>query len=182
MAEKSSENLLFSLEESKEVPFERVLFALGIRYVGETVAKVLCKHFKTIEGIIAADIETLIAVDEIGDKIAESVVFFFSQQKNRDLIVNLEATGLQFTSVFKDTLVSEILKGMKIVISGVFSQFSRVELKNMIEEHGGKNVSSISKNTTFVLSGDNMGLSKRQKATDLGIPLVNEEEFLAKIS
>ena len=182
MAEKSSENLLFSLEESKEVPFERVLFALGIRYVGETVAKVLCKHFKTIEGIIAADIEMLIAVDEIGDKIAESVVLYFSQQQNRDFIFKLETAGLQFKSSIEDTLVSEVLKGMKIVVSGVFSKFSRVELKKMIEEHGGKNISSISKNTTFVLSGDNMGPSKQQKATDLGIPLVSEEEFLVKIS
>ena len=182
MAEKSTDNLLLGLEASKEVPFERVLFALGIRYVGETVAKVLCKHFKTIEGIIAADVETLIAVDEIGDKIAESVVFYFSHQQNRDLIFSLETAGLQFTSVIKDTSVSEILKGMKIVVSGVFSQYSRVELKKMIEEHGGKNVNSISKNTTFVLSGDNMGPSKQQKATNLGIPLVSEEEFLAKIS
>ena len=182
MAEKSAENLLLGLEESKEVPFERVLFALGIRYVGETVAKVLCKHFKTIEGIIAADVETLIAVDEIGDKIAESVVFYFSHQQNRDLIFSLETAGLQFTSVIEDTSVSEILKGMKIVVSGVFSKFSRVELKKMIEEHGGKNVNSISKNTTFVLSGDNIGPSKQQKATDLGIPLVSEEEFLVKIS
>ena len=182
MAEKSTENLLLGLEESKKVPFERVLFALGIRYVGETVAKVLCKHFKTIERIIAADVETLIAVDEIGDKIAESVVFYFSHQQNRDLIFNLETAGLQFTSVIKDTSVSEILKGMKIVVSGVFSKFSRVELKKMIEEHGGKNVNSISKNTTFVLAGDNMGPSKQQKATDLGIPLVSEEEFLVKIS
>ena len=182
MAEKSAENLLLGLEGSKEVPFERVLFALGIRYVGETVAKVLCKHFKTIEGMIAADVETLIAVDEIGNKIAESVVFYFSQQQNRDLIFNLETAGLQFTSVIKDTSVSEILKGMKIVVSGVFSQFSRVELKKMIEEHGGKNISSISKKTTFVLSGDNMGQSKQQKAIDFGIPLVSEEEFLLKIS
>lgn len=182
MAEKSAENLLLGLEESKEVPFERVLFALGIRYVGETVAKVLCKHFKTIEGIIAADVETLIAVDEIGDKIAESVVFYFSQQKNISLIFNLEKAGLQFTSVIKDTSVSEILKGMKIVVSGIFSKFSRPELKKTIEEHGGKNVNSISKNTTFVLAGDNIGPSKQQKATELGIPLVSEEEFLVKIS
>jgi len=182
MAEKSAENLLLGLEESKKIPFERVLYGLGIRYVGETVAKTLAKHFKTIEGIIDADLEALIAVDEIGDKIAESVVFYFSQQKNRDLIFNLETAGLQFTSVIEDTSVSEILKGMKIVVSGIFSKFSRVELKKMIEEHGGKNVSSISKNTTFVLTGDNMGPSKQQNAIDLGIPLVSEEEFLSKIS
>ncbi len=155
---------------------------MGIRYVGETVAKTLAKHFKTIEEIIAADIEMLIAVDEIGDRIAESVVLYFSQQQNRDLIFNLERAGLQFTSIIKDTSVSEILKGMKIVVSGVFSKFSRVELKKMIEEHGGKNISSISKNTTFVLAGDDMGRSKKQKAEDLGILLVNEDEFLAKLN
>jgi DNA ligase (NAD+) len=182
MAEKSTENLLLALEESRKVPFERVLYALGIRYVGETVSKTLVKHFKTMEKIIATDIEMLIAVDDIGDKIAESVVLYFSQQQNRDLIFNLEATGLQFTSSIEDASVSDILKGMKIVVSGVFSKFSRVELKKMIEEHAGKNVNSISKNTTFVLSGDNMGPSKQQKATDLGIPLVSEEEFLVKIS
>ena len=182
MAEKSTENLLFSLGKSKKVPFERVLYALGIRHVGETVAKILAKHFKTISKIIAADVEALIAVDEIGDKIADSVVSYFLFQQNRDLIFSLEESGLQFTSVIKDTSVSEILKGMKIVVSGVFSQFSRTELKKMIEEHGGKNTSSISKNTTFVLAGDNIGPSKQQHAIDLGIPLVSEEEFLVKIS
>ncbi len=182
MAEKSAKNLLLGLEESKKIPFERVLYALGIRHVGETVARTLAKHFKTIEEIISADIVMLIAVDEIGEKIAESVVLYFSQQQNRDLIFNLETAGLQFSSSIEDASVSEILKGMKIVVSGVFSQFSRVEFKKMIEEHGGKNVSSISKNITFVLSGDNMGPSKHQKAIDLGIPFVDEEEFLAKIS
>jgi DNA ligase (NAD+) len=182
MAEKSADNLLLGLEESKEVPFERVLFALGIRYVGETVAKVLCKHFKTIEEIIDADVETLIAVDEIGDKIAASVVSYFLQQQNKDLIFNLESAGLQFTSVIEDNLVSEILKGKKIVVSGVFLQYSRVELKQMIEDHGGKNVNSISKNTTFVLAGNNMGPSKKMKAEDLGVELVSEKEFLAKLN
>jgi len=182
MAEKSADKLLLGLEASKKVPFERVLYGLGIRYVGETVAKTLAKHFKTIEEIITADIEILTAVDEIGDKIAESVVLYFSKQQNRDLIFNLETVGLQFTSIIKDISVSEILKGMKIVVSGVFLEFSRAELKKMIKEHGGKNVSSISKNTTFVLSGDNMGPSKQQKATDLGIPLMSEAEFLSKIS
>jgi len=131
---------------------------------------------------MAADVETLIAVDEIGDKIAESVVIYFSQQQNRDLIIKLETAGLQFKSSIKDSSVSEILKGMKIVVSGIFSKFSRVELKKMIEENGGKNISSISKKTTFVLVGDNMGPSKKKKATDFGVPLVNEEEFLVKIS
>ena len=182
MAEKSADNLLLGIEESKKIPFERVLFALGIRYVGETVAKVLCKHFKTIDAIHTADFETLVAVDEVGDKIAESVVLHFSQQKNMVLIAALKESSLQFVSAIADTIKSDKLKGMKIVVSGVFSQFSRVGLKKMIEEHGGKNVSSISKSTTFVLAGENIGPSKKQKAADLKVAIITEEEFLAKIS
>ena len=181
MAEKSVENLLIGVGQSKLIPFERVLFGLGVRFVGETVAKVLAKHFKTIDNIIDTDIETLIAVDEIGDKIAESVVNYFSIEENLKLINNLKESGLQFVSTIEDTTKSSNLNGMKIVVSGVFNQNSRAEYKKMIEEHGGKNVSSISKNTTFVLAGENMGPSKKQKAEDLKIPLVNEDEFLAKI-
>jgi DNA ligase (NAD+) len=182
IAEKSAENLILGLKASKKIPFERVLFGLGIRYVGETVAKVLAKHFKTIDAIITADVETLIAVDEIGDKIAESVILFFSQQKNIDLITALKNSGLQFISKVEDNSKSEYLKGMRIVVSGVFSKFSRNDLKKMIDEHGGKNVGSISKSTTFVLAGENMGPSKKEKAESLGVNLVNEDEFLAKIS
>ncbi|MDC0204417.1 NAD-dependent DNA ligase LigA [Flavobacteriales bacterium] len=182
MAEKSTDNLLLALEESKQVPFERLLFGLGIRYVGETIARVLCKHFKTIETMINADVNTLVEVDEIGEKIAESVVDYFSCQKNIDLINTLRNLELQFVSSIEDTSKSDHLKGMKIIVSGVFLQYSRVELKQMIEDHGGKNVSSISKNTTFVLAGDNMGSSKKQKAEDLGISFLTEEEFLTKIS
>ena len=182
MAEKSADNLLLGIEASKNIPFERVLFGLGIRYVGETVAKVLAKHFKTIDAIHTADFETLVAVDEIGGKIAESVVLYFSRQKNIDLINALKNSGLQFVSAIEDTTKSENLKGMKIVVSGVFEQYSRAELKKMIEEHGGKNISSISKNTTFVLAGNNMGPSKKQKAEDLKVEIITEEEFLAKIS
>ena len=181
MAEKSVENLFIVVGQSKLIPFERVLFGLGVRFVGETVAKVLAKHFKTIDNIIDTDIETLIAVDEIGDKIAESVVNYFSIEENLKLINNLKESGLQFVSTIEDTTKSSNLNGMKIVVSGVFNQNSRAEYKKMIEEHGGKNVSSISKNTTFVLAGENMGPSKKQKAEDLKIPLVNEDEFLAKI-
>jgi len=182
IAEKSAENLILGLEASKNIPFERVLFGLGIRYVGETVAKVLAKHFKTIDSIITADMETMIAVDEIGDKIAESVILYFSKQKHIDLITALKNSGLQFVSKVEDTSKSEHLKGMRIVVSGVFSLFSRNELKKMIEEHGGKNVGSISKSTTFVLAGENMGPSKKEKAESLGVNIVNEDEFLAKIS
>jgi len=181
MAEKSVENLLIGVGQSKLIPFERVLFGLGVRFVGETVAKVLAKHFKTIDNIIDTDIETLIAVDEIGDKIAESVVNYFSIEENLKLINDLKESGLQFVSTIEDTTKSSNLNGMKIVVSGVFNQNSRAEYKKMIEDHGGKNVSSISKNTTFVLAGENMGPSKKQKAEDLKIPLVNEDEFLAKI-
>mgnify|MGYP003683383685 FL=1 len=181
MAEKSVENLFIGVGQSKLIPFERVLFGLGVRFVGETVAKVLAKHFKTIDNIIDTDIETLIAVDEIGDKIAESVVNYFSIEENLKLINDLKESGLQFVSTIEDTTKSSNLNGMKIVVSGVFNQNSRAEYKKMIEEHGGKNVSSISKNTTFVLAGENMGPSKKQKAEDLKIPLVNEDEFLAKI-
>ena len=181
MAEKSVENLFIGVGKSKLIPFERVLFGLGVRFVGETVAKVLAKHFKTIDNIIDTDIETLIAVDEIGDKIAESVVNYFSIEENLKLINNLKESGLQFVSTIEDTTKSSNLNGMKIVVSGVFNQNSRAEYKKMIEDHGGKNVSSISKNTTFVLAGENMGPSKKQKAEDLKIPLVNEDEFLAKI-
>jgi DNA ligase (NAD+) len=181
MAEKSVENLLIGVGQSKLIPFERVLFGLGVRFVGETVAKVLAKHFKTIDNIIDTDIETLIAVDEIGDKIAESVVNYFSIVENLKLINDLKESGLQFVSTIEDTAKSSNLNGMKIVVSGVFNQNSRAEYKKMIEEHGGKNVSSISKNTTFVLAGDNMGPSKKQKAEDLNIPLINETEFLEKI-
>jgi DNA ligase (NAD+) len=146
------------------------------------VAKVLAKHFKTIDAIIIADMETMITVDEIGDKIAESVILYFSQQKNIDLITALKNSGLQFISKVEDTSKSENLKGMRIVVSGVFNMFSRNELKKMIEEHGGKNVGSISKSTTFVLAGENMGPSKKEKAESLRVNIVNEDEFLAKIS
>jgi DNA ligase (NAD+) len=179
---KWADNIIQGIEQSKTISFERLLFGLGIRYAGETVAKVLAKHFKTIDAIHTADFETLVAVDEIGGKIAESVVLYFSRQKNIDLINALKNSGLQFVSAIEDTTKSENLKGMKIVISGVFEQYSRAELKKMIEEHGGKNISSISKNTTFVLAGNNMGSSKKQKAEDLKVEIITEEEFLVKIS
>jgi len=181
MAEKSVDNLLIGLEQSKLISFERVLFGLGVRFVGETVARVLAKHFKTIDNIINTDIETLIAVDEIGEKIAESVLNYFSNKENLKRLNNLKESGLQFVSTIEDTTKSSNLNGMKIVVSGVFNQNSRVEYKKMIEEHGGKNVSSISKNTTFILAGKNIGPSKKQKAEDLKIPLINEFEFLSKI-
>ncbi|MAW21728.1 MAG: DNA ligase (NAD(+)) LigA [Flavobacteriales bacterium] len=182
MADKSADNLINGIEKSKKIPFERVLFGFGIRFVGETVAKILAEYFNNIDALMNANIETLITIDEIGDKIAESVFEYFSHQKNIELIRKLKSSGLQFISTIKDTSLSSKLEGMKIVVSGVFIQYSRSELKKMIEEHGGKNVSSISKNTTFVLAGNNMGPSKKKKAVDLNVPLINENEFLLKIS
>ena len=182
IAEKSADNLLKGIEESKQIPFERVLFGLGIRHVGETVAKKLASHYTTIENLMSATFEDLIDVDEIGDKIAESVVHYFSQDKNKTLINNLKSHNLCFVSEKKEENLSDKLSGQSVVVSGVFTLYNRKELKDLIEKHGGKNVSSISKKTTFVLAGENMGPSKQQKAEDLGIPFISEEEFINKIS
>jgi len=182
MAEKSADNLINGIEESKKIPFERLLFALGIRFVGETVAKKLANYYTTIDNLMSANFEDLVEVEEIGDKISESVVHYFSQEKNRVLIENLKNHNLCFVAKEKEKNLSSKLEGMAIVVSGVFSVYSRNELKQLIEKHGGKNVSSISKKTTFVLAGENMGPSKKEKAEDLGIPLISEEEFINKIS
>ena len=182
LAEKSVNSLMVAIENSKHTSFERLLYALGIRYVGETVAKTLAKNYLNVDALIAADYENLISVDEIGDKIAKSVTSWFSNSKNIELINKLRLLDLQFTFDNQNTIISAKLKGMNIVISGVFSNFSRNELKKIIEDHGGKNIGSISKKTTFVLMGDNMGPSKREKAEHLGIPLINENDFIDKIS
>jgi len=182
MAEKSADNLINSIELSKKIPFERLMFALGIRFVGETVAKKLANYYTTIDNLMSANFEDLVEVEEIGDKISESVVHYFSQEKNRVLIENLKNHNLCFVAKEKEKNLSTKLEGMAIVVSGVFSVYSRNELKKMIEKHGGKNVSSISKKTTFVLAGENMGPSKKEKAEDLGIALISEEEFINKIS
>lgn len=182
MADKSATNLLAGLDASKQVPFPRVLFAIGIRYVGETVAKKLAKHFKNIEALMAASQEELVAVDEIGDRIAESVLHFFADERNRTIIQRLKDHGLQFEMEEAEGPVSNALVGKSFVVSGVFSQFSRDEIKAEVERHGGKNVSSISKNTDYVLAGDKMGPSKLKKAEDLGIPIISEEDFVGMIS
>jgi DNA ligase (NAD+) len=182
MAEKSVDNLLLAIEDSKNISFEKVLFGLGIRHVGETVAKLLAKRFINIESIIEADFETLVAVDEIGEKIAESLVYWFSIQKNIDLINSLRSCGVKFNSTIQNVQLSDKLKEMRIVISGTFQKYSRIELKKMIENHGGENVSSISKNTTFVIAGENMGPNKKVKAKALEISIINEEEFLSRIN
>ena len=182
MAEKSVENFLKGLEASKQIPFGRVLFALGIRYVGETVAKKLAKHYQNMQALLDASQEDLENVEEIGEKIAESVVLYFADESNRNIVQRLAKHALQMEVGEEDKAVSNALQGASVVVSGLFTQFSRAEMKKIIEQHGGKNVGSISKKTTFVVAGENMGPSKRQKAEDLGIPLITEEEFIQKIS
>jgi DNA ligase (NAD+) len=177
MAEKSANNLLKSIEASKNVPFERVLFALGIRFVGETVAKKLADHFGTIEKLQFATFEDLIAVDEIGDKIAESIILYFQKTENLEIIEKLKHAGVQLEADVKE-LASNRFEGMSFVVSGVFSTFSRDELKKTIEDHGGKNVGSISAKTTYVVAGENMGPTKLEKATKLGVKIISENEFI----
>lgn len=180
MADKSANKLLKGLTASKTVPFERVLFAIGIRFVGETVAKQLAKALKNIEAIALATYEELITVDEIGDKIALSVFGFFRDKENIDIIERLQKAGLQFEIEEKEN-TSALLEGKNFVVSGVFSKFSRDELKNLIEEHGGKNVSSISAKTHFVIAGDKMGPAKLEKASSLEIPIISEDDFIQMI-
>ena len=159
-----------------------MLFALGIRYVGETVAKKLAKHYQHMQALLDASQEDLENVEEIGEKIAKSVVLYFADESNRNIVQRLAKHALQMEVGEEDKAVSNALEGASVVVSGVFTQFSRTELKKIIEQHGGKNVGSISKKTTFVVAGENMGPSKRQKAEDLGVPLITEEEFIQKIS
>ena len=179
---KSAHNLLDSLAISKQVPFERVLYALGIRYVGETVAKRLANSFHSMEALRAATFEQLIAVDEIGDRIANSVRRYFADERNCHLVERLQEVGLQMNiSEVQLSNRSEKLKGKTIVISGTFLHHSRDEYKNLIEQHGGKNSGSVSGKTSFILAGDNMGPAKLEKAAKLGIQVMQEEEFLKLI-
>lgn len=182
MAEKSAENLVNGIEKSKTIPFERVLYALGIRYVGETVAKKLAKHYKSIDAIAQASIMDLILVDEIGEKIAQSVVQFFDNQENRLIIERLKQYGVQLESGAEEALLSEKLKGKTFVVSGVFELFSRDELKKAIEDNGGKVGSSISAKTDFVIAGDNMGPAKLEKANQLKIVIISEVDFKQMLS
>ena len=179
MAEKSADNLIEGISKSKEVPFERVLFGLGIRYVGETVAKKLAKHYKSIDAIIAATEEELVNVDEIGIKIAQSVREFFNSEANKELVDRLVKYGLQLQiSADKLANLTETLKGQIFVVSGVFEKVSRNELKKLIEDNGGKVSSSISSKTTYVVAGANMGPSKLEKANKLGVEIISEDAFL----
>ncbi|MEO1032521.1 MAG: NAD-dependent DNA ligase LigA [Bacteroidota bacterium] len=179
MAEKSAENLINGIEASKQIPFERVLFALGIRYVGETVAKKLARHYKSIDALMFASVLDLVTVDEIGERIAESVVEFFSSEENRRIVKRLRSFGVQL-EISADKLANQTdkLKGLSIVVSGVFESLSRNELKKLIEDNGGKVSSSISSKTSYLVAGDKMGPSKRTKAENLNIQILSEEAFL----
>lgn len=181
MADKSANNLISGIAASKEIPFEKVLFGLGIRFVGETVAKKLAKHFKSIDALMKADFDTLLTVDEIGEKIANSIVAFFAEEENHILVERLKSAGLQFEIEEKEG-GSNILEGKTFVVSGVFNAFSRTELKEAIEMNGGKNVGSISKKTDFLVAGDKMGPAKLKKATDLGVNIISEDDFIALLN
>ncbi|MGD0712445.1 MAG: NAD-dependent DNA ligase LigA [Bacteroidales bacterium] len=177
--EKTVENILKGIEESKKVPFERVLFAIGIRYVGETVAKKLALHFRNIDALIGAGYDELINAEEVGEKIAESIISFIKNKKNVDLIQKLKDKGVQFEiDEHSSSLISDKLQGKSFVVSGVFTKFSRDKVKKMIEENGGKNVSALSAKTDFLLAGDKMGPEKNKKAAKLHIPVITEDDFL----
>ena len=181
---KSATRIVENIKASLAVPFERVVYAIGIRFVGETIAKILAKKFKSIDALAAATFEELTEVDGIGDAIANSVIAYFSDQRNIEFVERLRSAGVAM-SVSEDKMSdagSNVLEGQSIVISGVFSHHSRDEYKELIELHGGKNVSSISSKTSFILAGENMGPSKLQKAEKLGVRIINEEEFLQIIS
>lgn len=179
MAEKSAQNMVAGILKSKEIPFEKVLFALGIRFVGETVAKKLAKHFKSIDNLMTADLETLISVDEIGGRIAQSIIDFSNDLGNIQLVSRLKSHGVQL-QVSAESLEGQTdkLTGKVFVVSGVFHQMSRNELKKAIEDNGGKVSSSISKKTSFIIAGDNMGPSKLEKAESLEIPIITEQNFI----
>ncbi|ADV51518.1 NAD-dependent DNA ligase LigA [Cellulophaga sp. E16_2] len=183
MAGKSAENLVNGVKASVSIPFERVLFALGIRFVGETVAKKLAKAYKNIDALKVASVEELVKVDEIGERIANSVVEFFQNETNQETIERLKSYGVQFElSADKLENQTEELKGQIFVVSGVFEKVSRDELKKLIEDNGGKVGSSVSSKTTFLVAGDKMGPSKRTKAESLGVAIISEDEFLALLA
>ncbi len=183
LGEKSAVSIVHGIEDSRKVPFERVLFAIGIRFVGETVAKILARAFKSMEALENATVEQLTAVNEIGTKIAQSIVSFFNDERSRELVNRLKEYGLQMELAQEEQEGgTDLLKDKIIVISGVFNYHSRDEYKALIERHGGKNSGSISAKTSFVLAGDNMGPAKREKAQELGVRLVSESEFLEMIN
>jgi len=182
LGEKSAENIIKGVEESKAVPFNKLLFALGIRYVGATVAKKLASGMGSIDALANAKVEELVEIDEIGERIAESVVEYFNLEKSQILIEKLKHFGLDFINKESDVGKTNKLKDLSIVISGVFEKYSRDELKEMITKNGGKNTGSISKKTDYLLAGDKIGPSKLEKANKLGVKIINEDEFIAMLN
>ena len=178
MGEKSASNILNSIKGSVNIPYSRVLYALGIRHVGETVAKTLASRFKSLDELVAADEETLTGVREIGPKIASSIISYFRDPENIEIIRRLKSTGIKLSSETYNAYTGNSLDGKVIVISGIFRMHTRDEYRDLIEKNGGKNSSSISGNTSFILAGDNMGPAKREKAEELGVQIINEAEFL----
>ena len=180
--EKSARKIVQGIAQSCQVPFERVVFALGIRFVGETSARLLARHFKSMDALATATMEQLTQVEGIGEVMAGSIISYFSNPDNQRIIERLRQHGVQMQVAETEQPLSDILAGKSIVISGVFEHHSRDEYKELIARHGGKNVGSISSKTSFVLAGENMGPSKMEKANKLGVPLVSEEEFLKLIN
>ena len=178
---KSAQRIVNGIQKSKEVPFERVVFALGIRFIGETSAKLLARHFKNIDALMNAGLEDLQEVEGIGEIMAKSIITYFHNPENLAIVNRLREYGLQMELANQDAVSSTKLEGQSIVISGVFAHHSRDEYKLMIEQNGGKNVGSISNKTSFILAGENMGPSKLVKAQKLGIRIINEDEFLEMI-
>jgi DNA ligase (NAD+) len=180
LGEKSADNIINSIEASKSVPFARVLFGLGIRFVGETTAKYMAAHFKSLEVVAAASKEELMESDEVGDKIADSIIGYFADPVNISILERLRCAGLQFEAEVAERQ-SDTLAGKNVVVSGKFTLHSRDELKALIELHGGKNQSGVSSNTDFIVAGENMGPAKLQKAEKLGVKILSEQEFIALI-
>ena len=183
MGDKSASNIIASIENSKKTPYHKVIYALGIRHVGETVAKILAQHFRDIDSLMSAEMEELTSINEIGPKIASSIINYFSDKENREIIERLKLYGIKLSAEEQTSTEKEgKLSGKTIVISGIFSKHSREEYKEMIEKHGGKNASSVTNNTSFILAGENMGQSKKEKAEELGIPIITEDEFLKMLA
>jgi DNA ligase (NAD+) len=180
MGDKLAGNIIRGIEESKTQPFERVLFAMGIRYVGETVAKKLAAALGNIDRIMLSTIEELVAIDEIGDRIAETVVAHFQQPKQRELVERLRNAGLNFEAIIQEKL-GDSLVGKSFVISGVFEKYSREELKELVEQHGGKMASGVTSKTNYLIAGSGIGPSKLEKAEKLGVPLISEDDLIHMI-
>ena len=180
LGEKSADNIVRSIAASREVPFHRVLFGLGIRFVGETTAKYLADHFRSLDAVMHATREELVEADEVGGKIADAIVDYFADPENLRIIGRLRDAGLRFESEER-TLASESLAGRSFVISGKFATHSRDELKELIEMHGGRNLAAVSANVDFIVAGENMGPAKLKKAEKLGVKIISEEEFVAMI-